>query len=462
MGRRPSPKVQGGGGEDKVKEVLDEVVDRVYRRALDFKVDDVSVIAAYGRENMARFSNNSITVVNTLDEAAVLLYMMKDGRRVLGVTYSIKGDELDRFVERLFSSMQFMEKSVEASELPRGGFKYAGENDYDDRIEKLGEGIVEYCERAINSAVGEGAKRVSGTVSANVEMYKIKTSGGVEEYDRLSYVSANVRAFSETNSSGHGLSCATYLSKFHPEKAGEEAGAFARESRKVGYWSEGEYDLILSPTVAADIFQMVGVSASAFRVESGTSFFKDCLGKKVAVEILTVEDYGTVEGGFGGRKFDDEGVPTRRNVIIENGVLRTYLHNTTTARKYGTTTTGNAGIIAPRPWNIVVNAGEMDVEEMIRECKRAVYVTNNWYTRYQNYVKGEYSTIPRDATFLIENGSIKYAINGTRVSDNIPRQLSSIKAMGRERRWIKWWEVETPVYTPAVLIEGARVTKAQF
>ncbi len=104
----------------------------------------------------------------------------------------------------------------------------------------------------------------------------------------------------------------------------------------------------------------------------------------------------------------------------------------------------------------------MSVEEMIKECKRAVYVTNNWYTRYQNYMKGEYSTIPRDATFLIENGSIKYAINGTRISDSIPRQLSSIKAIGKERRWIKWWEVEIPVYTPTILVEKTKLTRAQF
>jgi PmbA protein len=445
-----------------MNEILDNVVDRVFKKALEFNVDDASVIAAYGRENMARFSNNSITVVNTLDEMAVFLYMIKEGRRVVGVTYSVKSDELDKFVERLFSSMQFVEKSLEATSLPKGAFKYSGENDYDKRIEELSEGVVDYCESAINAALSEGAKRVSGTISANTEFYKIKTTGGVEEYDRVSYISANVRAFSETNSSGHGLSCATYLSKFHPDEAGKTAGDFARESKKTGYWSEGEYDLILGPTVAADIFQMVGSSASAFRVDSGVSFFKDCLGKKVAVETLTVEDYGTVEGGFGGRKFDDEGVPTQKNVIIEKGVLKTYLHNTSTARKYNTVSTGNAGIITPHPWNIVVGEGDMSVEEMIRECKRAVYVTNNWYTRYQNYMSGEYSTIPRDATFLIENGSIKYAINGTRISDSVPRQLSSIKAIGKDRRWVKWWEIEVPVYTPAILIEKSRITKAQF
>lgn len=442
--------------------ILDNVVDRVFKKALELKVDDVSVIAAYGRENMARFSNNSITVVNTLDEMAVFLYMIKEGRRVVGITYSVKGDELDMFVERLFSSMQFVERSLDVVALPKGTFKYSGENDYDKKIEELSEGIVDYCESAINAALSEGAKRVSGTISANTEFYKIKTTGGVEEYDRVSYISANVRAFSETNSSGHGLSCATYLSKFYPDEAGKTAGNFARESKKIGHWSEGEYDLILSPTVAADIFQMVGSSASAFRVDSGVSFFKDCLGKKVAIETLTVEDYGTVEGGFGGRKFDDEGVPTQKNVIIEKGVLKTYLHNTSTARKYNTVSTGNAGIIAPHPWNIVVGAGDMNVEEMIKECKRAVYVTNNWYTRYQNYMSGEYSTIPRDATFLIENGSIKYAINGTRISDSVPRQLSSVKAIGRDRRWVKWWEIEVPVYTPAILIEKSRITKAQF
>jgi PmbA protein len=173
-----------------------------------------------------------------------------------------------------------------------------------------------------------------------------------------------------------------------------------------------------------------------------------------------LRDYGVIEGGVDGRGFDDEGFPTRENVIIEEGVLKTYLHNSTTAKKFNTSSTGNAGIIDPHPWNLVVDPGSVSIDDMIREVKKGVMVTNNWYTRFQNLRSGEYSTIPRDAAFLIENGKIKHPVVGLRISDSLPRQLANIIAISKERRWIEWWEVSIPTLAPSMLIKSVMITKA--
>jgi PmbA protein len=160
------------------------------------------------------------------------------------------------------------------------------------------------------------------------------------------------------------------------------------------------------------------------------------------------------------RIFDDEGVATRDNVIIEKGVLRTYLHNSSTAKRFNTSTTGSAGIIDPHPWNLEVYPGDYGLDEMIKEVKEGFFITNNWYTRFQNLRTGDYSTLPRDATFYIKDGEVKYAVAGLRVSDNIPRQLKSISAISKERRWIYWWEVTTPTLAPYLLIKQTNITKA--
>lgn len=442
-------------------EILDKITEVVYTKASTLKPTDISVISNYGEASMLRFSNNSVTVIDTLKEVVVFLYIAKEEKQVIGATSAVNESDLDKFVNRLFSSLKFTEKSKDYVPLPKLQFKHTSSY-YDGKIEKLGENISDHGNAAINAALKEGAERVSGVLTTNTEAYKIKTSEGTLTSDKTTSISINVRAFSSTNSSGHGLSCAASLSKFDAVEAGSTAGRFAKESKKIGHWEEGEYDLIMGPTVAADIFEMVGYSSSAFRVDTGTSFLKDSLAKKIAIEEFMLEDYGIIDGGLAGRSFDDEGVPTQKTVIIDQGLLETYLHNSSTAQKYNTKTTGNAGIIAPHPWNLVVGSGKTDLDKMIQESKKAVYVTNNWYTRYQNYVRGEYSTLPRDATFLIENGSIKYAINGTRISDSIPRQLLNIKGIGKERKWIEWWEVETPILTPAVIIDKVKITKAQL
>ena len=99
------------------------------------------------------------------------------------------------------------------------------------------------------------------------------------------------------------------------------------------------------------------------------------------------------------------------------------LHNSSTAKKFGKDrSTGNAGIIAPRPTTIVFNKGDIPFEEMIRETQDGILVTNNWYTRYQNMRTGEYSTVPRDAAFRIKDGEIKEPLSGFRLSDSVPRQ----------------------------------------
>ena len=223
--------------------------------------------------------------------------------------------------------------------------------------------------------------------------------------------------------------------------------------------SEGVYDVVFTPTVVANILP-VASNASSFAIEMGNSFLTDKLDKKVAIDALNVSDYGVYERGLGGRIFDDEGMPTGRNEIISDGLFRTILHNSTTAKKVGKRSTGNAGIIIPRPFTVVFGNGDSSLEEMIKETKHGLLITNNWYTRYQNMRAGEYSTVPRDAAFKIVNGQITEPVIGLRVSDSIPRQLDNIDLISKKREWIKWWEVNTPTLAPAMRIKGVSVTKA--
>ena len=103
---------------------------------------------------------------------------------------------------------------------------------------------------------------------------------------------------------------------------------------------------------------------------------------------------------------------------------------------------------------------KMDINDMITDVKRGILVTNNWYTRFQNMRTGEFSTIPRDATFLIENGSIKHPIRGTRISDSLPRLLMNIQSISKERKWIEWWEVSVPTLSPSMHIKDVSISKA--
>jgi len=167
-----------------------------------------------------------------------------------------------------------------------------------------------------------------------------------------------------------------------------------------------------------------------------------------------------MKNGFGSRTFDDEGVPTKTTNIIEKGRLKTYLHNTSTAKKFKTQTTANAGLVSPRNFNIVMEEGKSSVDEMISQMKNGIYITNTWYTRFTNYRTGDFSTIPRDAMFKVENGRIVGPIKELRLSENMQHILESVVAITKEREQIEWWEVETPVLVGHVLCKGLNMTKS--
>ncbi len=141
-------------------------------------------------------------------------------------------------------------------------------------------------------------------------------------------------------------------------------------------------------------------------------------------------------------------------------MLKTYLHNTSTAKIFKTKTTGNAGLVQPVPWNIEMDPGDRTRDELFSQVKRGLYLTNTWYTRFQNYATGDFSTIPRDGIFLIEHGEIKQSLKDLRLSDNVLRLLKQITAISKERQHVHWWiEAEPPSLAPYVLARDIQMTK---
>jgi len=248
---------------------------------------------------------------------------------------------------------------------------------------------------------------------------------------------------------------------FKPKEAGEKAAELAVQSRNPVEGKAGKYDVIFDPLAAAPILEQVGNAASMYAIESGTSFFEGRLNKKVGSDIVTIFDDGKLAGGIGSTAYDEEGIPSQKTTHIRLGVLRNYLHNTSTSRKYEVQTTGNAGLICPRPWNVVMDKGTYDINELIRQTKNGLYVTNMWYFEFQNEKTGEFSAMPRDAVFKIENGEITGAVTGLRLCDTIPNILNNVDGITEKREQISSWDTEVPVKCGHILVRGMTMTKSE-
>ncbi len=423
--------------------------------------DDVVVSIGTEDATQLKFSNSTISTTQTWHAEKVNVFMAIGRKLVSTSIRSVEKRAVDDAVSKLLKFAAAAVPNKEYLGIADGPFSYREiPETYDESIVGLGDSAVDILNSAINVAKSNGAVRTAGVFETTVSNSYLMTSNGVEAEDKGTQAYFSIRAFVDKYASGHHICNSRVLRKFTPEASAERAAAIAKQAVNPKPGTPGNYDVIFSPLPFANLLESVGKAASIFNVESKLSCFAGKLGKKVGSENVTLVDDGTLPNGFDSAKFDEEGVPTQRNVIIEDGVLKKYLHNTSTAKRHKTKTTANAGIVSPDPFNLIFEKGNFNKEEMIRQVKRGLIVTNVWYTRFQNYESGDFSTIPRDGMFLVENGRVTGPVKELRISDNLIRILKNTVAVGKESEPVFGWEVEVPTITPPVLVKDVRLTKS--
>ena len=423
--------------------------------------DDVVVSAGTEEATQLKFSNSTISTTQTWHSEKINVFMAIDKKLVGTSIRSLEKRAVDDAVSKILKFAAAAVPNKEYMGIAEGPFIYNEiPETYDRAIAELGDKSVDLLNGALNVARRNGAARTAGVFETTVSNSYLLTSNSVEAEDRGTKAYFSMRVFVDKYASGHHICNSRVLRKFTPEASAEKASVIAKQAVNPKPGVPGNYDVIFSPLPFANIIESVGKAASIFNVESKLSCFAGKLGKKVGSDNVTLVDDGTLPNGFDSVKFDEEGVPTQKNIIIEDGVLKKYLHNTSTAKRHKTKTTANAGIVSPNPFNLIFENGNFNKEEMIRQVKRGLIVTNVWYTRFQNYESGDFSTIPRDGMFLIENGRVTGPVKELRVSDNLIRILQNIAAVGKEPEPVFGWEVEVPTITPAVLVKDVRLTKS--
>jgi len=204
------------------------------------------------------------------------------------------------------------------------------------------------------------------------------------------------------------------------------------------------FDQLTARSLISNIFEAVEGEA----IYRKASFLAGKLGERVASESVTIVDDSTIPGLFGTSPFDDEGVPPRRTVVIDRGILTSYLLNTYTARKLGLRTTGNAargitGNASVGHGNLFLEKGERTPDEIIRGIGKGLYVTELIGTGV-NVVTGDYS---RGAAGLwIENGEFAYPVSEITIASSLQQMLMDFASIGSDL------EFRGSVAAPTVMI----------
>lgn len=423
--------------------------------ALKNGADDVAIETITENTTQVKFANSSASASQNWSGTRYGVFVSVK-RATAGSTFQgLSEKELEASIKNLISAAKRSKPSSEYSGLAKGPFKYKPIKGLFDKKVADYNG-ADAVEAALNAA---NCRSAAGFFYKSIAERSVETSacaGGTEKKTKLQ---VSIRAFNEPNESGHALSCSRTMKDFKPEHAGEQAGETVNLAKNPVQGQPGKYDIIFAPMAIGNLLSRVGEFSTAFNVDSGFSCFGGRLGKQVASKTVNIKDNGQMESGFNSSLFDDEGMPTRETDIIKKGTLKSFLHNTSSAAKYKTKTTANAGIIAQRYHNIILEPGTKPKEKLISSIDRGILVTNVWYTRFQSYYDGDFSTIPRDGILVIEKGGITGSISNIRITENMLNMLKNMEGMSNKAECVQWWEeISPPVYTPYVLVRNVNVT----
>ncbi|HTX43167.1 MAG TPA: TldD/PmbA family protein [Methanocella sp.] len=344
--------------------------------------------------------------------------------------------------------------------LPEPGPYKSVEGVYDERIAAMG---LDACIDTTAAMVGEAKKDgdisvTFGKFSCQASETLILNSNGVEakEKETAAYGYVDVilkRGGQVATAYDYGVSRALDIS--FPE-VGARAAELAKSSLNAVAVESRTCDVLLGPQAFSDVMEGTLLFAiNSENVQKGRSVLAARIGKRIAVDGLTMVDDGLMPGGLGTSSFDDEGVPTRRTVIIKDGTLETFIYDCYTAGKAGVESTGNAvrGTyqLSPRvgPHNVLFEYPRGDV---IGETRDGVYVNSIIGAHTANPITGDFSVECRNA-FVVEGGVKVKPIKSLMMSGNAFEFLGKIDGMGRDDRKIGTF------VAPTVRIKGVRVTR---
>jgi PmbA protein len=211
-------------------------------------------------------------------------------------------------------------------------------------------------------------------------------------------------------------------------------------ARNITSIKPGKMPVLFAPSGTLGLVFPLSEGLNGKSVYKGTSPIKDKVGEKLFNEKITVIDDGTIDGKFASASFDDEGIPHRRNVLVEKGVLNGFIYDLKTAAQSGVASTGNAsrGLFSPpQPsfTNLVIQPGETPLKDMIAGIDEGIIVEDLLGIGQGNIISGAFSN-PIALAFKVEKGEIVGRVKDLSIAGNIYDLLKNVTAVSREAHWI--------------------------
>lgn len=436
-------------------EALD-LLERALAAATDAGCDAAHAMFESDAQALTRFANNVIHQ-NVAREGEQLLLCAVRGKRTGVVQTGVLSD--DGIAAAAKKAAEIASVAAEDPEFPGIAASPAAEpcGVFDAETAAATPARRADAVRRIIGTVERGGAVASGSLFTSAGCSAVANTAGTRQFDRSTHAGLNVVAMADTAAGSAEFSSAR-LGELDVAERAEFALRKCLDSRGAEEIEPGAYDVVLEAPAAATMVQFLGwLGFGAMEMQQGRSCLQGKLGTRICDERITIVDDARDPAGMPWG-FDGEGVPKRRVVLIERGVLKGVVYDRRTAAKDGVESTGHGGPPpnprGPYSGNDIVSAGDATLDEMIASTGRGLLVSNFHYTNIAERSTCTITGMTRYGLFEIVDGRIARPVRNLRFTQSVLAALDAVDAVGRERERFGGDVV------PALKIRGFRFTGA--
>lgn len=417
-----------------------DLAQRVLEMARKKGVGQGEVYLLDSEEYTVEVADNKVENLKLAQETGLGLRVLMGGRLGYSFTTDLSPAALAKGVEMAIHNAGFSQEDPDW-ELPNPEHSYPKLDIYDEQTFQISpeEKIrlaqrIEEGARSADSRVKITEKAVYHDSRYSINIFNTK---GLTACCRGSYCGGYIVVVGlENGESQTGLHLQYELRyrDLEPEEIGRRAGLKAVRMLGARSISSVRWPVVLEPYTAVNFLGVLQNAFSGEAVLKGKSFLQGRAGEQVASPLVSIADDGTLAERLGSFPFDGEGVPTQETILLKEGILQGFLHNSYTARKAGTKSTGNGvrssfkntpevGIT-----NFYIKKGDTPSQRIINDVKQGLLITDLMGMHTANPISGDFSL--GASGLMIENGQVTRPVKGIAIAGNLMEILMDIEAVG--------------------------------
>ncbi|MCD6595566.1 TldD/PmbA family protein [bacterium] len=411
---------------------------------LQGRVDSGEVIYLEKSARGVSFKGWKIRGSESTQERGYAVRVIVDGK--VGTAATTDENAVDEMVDNAIEAAKFGEE-IEL-EFPSKSEQYAEPKIMDSKVESVDIPKLADIGNELISRIEQYRSDCDNDVDISTSQVKLKitnTNGFENEYEKTAFSLSGSLVRVKDNDIY--MAWDFYVSTHFPDSRNEAIDPIVKRLDEIMQYANaivpapsGQVPIVFSPFGAAVLLLPLSVGLNGNNIYTKTSPVFDKLGQKLFDEKLTVSDDGTIDGKVSSTPFDDEGIPKKPMPLIQNGVLKNFLFDLTTAKKSGYETNGCASRSlfsppSPDTSNVIIGNGEHSIDDIIADIKEGIIVESVLGMGQGNVLSGAFSN-PVATGFKIENGKIVGRVKNVAIAGNIYENMKDIAAISSERKWV--------------------------